>query len=267
MQKGSLIAEGRTAEVFAWGEDQVLKLYRSGFPPSEAEYEYGKALASQETGFAVPKVGELVNIEGRAGITYQRVEGITMLEGLQKAPWKLPPLTRQLAALHVDMHSRSASNLPSSNEALAWKIQNAPPLDKKTKEAVLDHLNQLPQEDKLLHGDFHPDNIMLTKDSPVIIDWIDATVGHPMADVARTSLLARVGIPPPKTIMDRVLRLFNRSFHRIYINHYFKLSPYSKEDLRPWLLPVTAGRLSEQIEHETDALVELVYKYLSSPPT
>ena len=262
MKKGPLIAEGRTAEVFAWGEDQILKLYRPGFPPEDAEYEYRKALASQETGFAVPEVGELVNVEGRAGITYQRVEGITMLEELQKALWKLFPLTRQLAALQVDMHSRSASNLPNSTDVLTNKIQNAPLLNQNTKEAVLDHLAQLPAGDKLLHGDFHPDNIMLTYDGPVIIDWIDATVGHPLADVARTSLIARVGLPPPKTIWERFLHLFIGLHHRIYINHYFKLSPYNKEDLVPWLLPVTAGRLSEEIEHETDVLVGLVNQYL-----
>jgi len=32
MDKGELIAEGRTAEVYAWREGQVLKLYRSWWP-------------------------------------------------------------------------------------------------------------------------------------------------------------------------------------------------------------------------------------------
>ena len=27
MEKGEMIARGRSAEVFAWGDDQVLKLY------------------------------------------------------------------------------------------------------------------------------------------------------------------------------------------------------------------------------------------------
>lgn len=32
MIQGPLIAEGNTAEVFAWGANQVLKLYRPGYP-------------------------------------------------------------------------------------------------------------------------------------------------------------------------------------------------------------------------------------------
>lgn len=262
MQKGPLLAEGRTAEIFAWGEDQVLKLYRPGFPATDAEYEYHKALASQETGFAVPAVCELVTMDERAGITYQRVDGPTMLQVLQITPWKVLPLTRQLAALHVDMHGRSASNLPSAHEVITHKINHAPPLDQRTKTTITEHLWQLPQDDKLLHGDFHPDNILLTPEGPVIIDWIDATMGNPLADVARTSLLARVANPHPSTLREKVIDLFSGLFHQIYINHYFELSPYKEKDLQPWLLPVTAGRLSEEISHETGVLVNLVENIL-----
>lgn len=35
--KGPLLAQGRTAEVFAWGQDQVLKLYFSGWSKEETE--------------------------------------------------------------------------------------------------------------------------------------------------------------------------------------------------------------------------------------
>jgi hypothetical protein len=160
------------------------------------------------------------------------------------------------------MHSRSVANLPVSQNVLARKIQNASPLDQSTQNAILYHLSQLPQSNKLLHGDFHQDNILLAKDGPVIIDWIDATMGCPMADVARTSLLTRVALPPPSALMEHMTLLLSRLFHRIYISHYFKLSLFNKADLQPWLLPVIAGRLSEEIPHETDVLVRLIKKYL-----
>lgn len=46
-------------------------------------------------------------------------------------------------------------------------------------------------------ADFHPDNVLLAARGPVIIDWPDATRGQPLADVARTSLLLRLGGLPP----------------------------------------------------------------------
>ena len=87
IEKGQLLAEGRTAEIYAWGASQVLKLYRQGWPARSAQYEYRQALASQQTGYRVPAVGELVEVDGRHGITYQRVEGRTMLQEIMKKPW------------------------------------------------------------------------------------------------------------------------------------------------------------------------------------
>jgi aminoglycoside phosphotransferase (APT) family kinase protein len=260
IQKGPLLAEGRTAEIYEWGEDRVLKLYREGWSARSAEYEYRQALASQKTGYPVPAVGELVQVDGRHGIIYQRVEGRTMLEEIMKKPWKVFSFGRQLAQLHAEMHVCRAADLVLVNQRLAEKIQRTGHIDEQTKASVLAHLAALPQEDKLLHGDFHPDNIMLTADGPMIIDWIDAAIGHPLADVARTLVIARVGIPPGNPL----LTLFGKAFLTPYQPTYFKHSPYAPADLDAWMLPVAAARLEENIPLEIDPLLRLVKELLQS---
>jgi aminoglycoside/choline kinase family phosphotransferase len=35
----------------------------------------------------------------------------------------------------------------------------------------------------VVHGDFHPGNVMLVGDRPVIIDWSDAAIGNPLVDL------------------------------------------------------------------------------------
>jgi aminoglycoside phosphotransferase (APT) family kinase protein len=257
-KKGPLLAEGRTSEIFSWGTDQVLKLYREGWSPKSAEYEYRQALASQKTGYRVPKVGELVEIEGRHGIIYQRVEGRTMLQEMIKKPWKLRHFGRQQALLHAEMHKLSATDLPLVNERLARKIQNTTHLDQTVKSEVLDRLANLPQDDKLLHGDFHPGNIMLTADGPVIIDWIDAALGHPLADLARTLMLFRVGEPPENLHIG----LADKFFMHPYLPTYFQHSLYAPEDLEAWMLPVAAARLEENISHEIKPLISIVRQLL-----
>ena len=251
---GPKLADGRTAEVFAWGEDQVLKLYREGWPRRVVEFEHKQALASQQTGYRVPKVGEIVEIDGRVGIVYQRVEGETMLSVFEKNMLKFPGVVRQMTDLHLEMHRCEASGLETIVQRLTDKIGRVELLTDDERNRILKHLRALPTDNKLLHGDFHPDNIMLTPDGPVIIDWIDATLGHPLADVARTTVLGTFGIPPEKKVERFVI-------HRMisgYSRRYFRLSPYSRTELDAWLLPVAAGRLEENIPHETEPLLEYV---------
>jgi aminoglycoside phosphotransferase (APT) family kinase protein len=52
-------------------------------------------------------------------------------------------------------------------------------------------------EERLLHLDLHPANIMLTACGPILIDWANATDGPPDLDVALTAvILAQVAVDP-----------------------------------------------------------------------
>ena len=42
----------------------------------------------------------------------------------------------------------------------------------------------------VLHLDFHPDNIMLTANGPVVIDWSNVSLGPAAADVAESWIIA-----------------------------------------------------------------------------
>ena len=64
MTKGRHIAEGRTAEVFAWGGDQILKLFRPGFKSDRAESEAVRVRAVHAAGLTSPAVIGVVEVDG-----------------------------------------------------------------------------------------------------------------------------------------------------------------------------------------------------------
>jgi len=52
-------------------------------------------------------------------------------------------------------------------------------------------------DERVLHLDLHPANVVLTPDGPVLIDWTNATDGPPDLDVALTAvILAQVAVEP-----------------------------------------------------------------------
>ena len=126
------------------------------------------------------------------------------------------------------------------------------------KAVALDVLQGLPDGDAVCHGDFHPDNVIMSPRGPVVLDWMNAMQGDPLGDVARTSLmLTRAAIPP--TMPAKTLMAALRGYlHRVYLSHYQALRPFSPEDLEAWLLPVAAARLREDIPEERQSLLALV---------
>jgi uncharacterized protein (TIGR02172 family) len=256
------IAFGRTAEIYAWEEGWVLKLFHEGFPKGSVRYEAKLARAVQAAGLPVPAVGEIVEIGDRLGLTYERVEGPSMLEEMSTKPWTLLRSTRLLAELQAGMHGNSTvTGLPSQRQRLEIKIGGAKGLSPELREAVLAALATMPEGEQLCHGDLHPDNVLMTEQGPVLIDWIDATQGRPLADVARSSVIL-MGVGAPGSRATWVQKVMAGWYHRIYVRHYFRLRPGGEKEVRAWRPIVAAARMSEGIAEIQDWLLSQVQEGL-----
>lgn len=247
-----LLATGATAEVYTWEHHHILKLFNAGIPREIAEREANLTCLVSAKGVRVPAVIELVEIEGRAGIVYERINGNNMLDRLSRQPLKLLHFARLTAELHVDLHRRCIPDLPPMRQRLEAKI-NAADLSVFLKVAALKALKSMPDGESVCHGDLHPNNIMLTANGPVIIDWLDATLGDPLADVARTLIIAGEAA--------RDLNIAKLIFRRVYLNHYLKLSGAAREAVFRWLPIIAAGRLDENVTGK-DRLVKIVEKLI-----
>lgn len=251
------IAVGRQAEIFEWDEGTVLKLFHGGDTGIELEEAALAALAA--TDGPAPRVLDRVQIDGRPGLVLTRIDGIDMLAMLERKPWLIVSLARRLAAAHVEVHSVTApAGLPSTKELLALRIEMAP-LPRELKDLGLAHAAALPEGDRLCHGDFHPGNVLVTRDAVSVIDWPLASRGHPDADYARSALLMSIGDPPPVSAFMRVLVMVGRrSFSRAYANAYQRLARPDPEVVRHARIAHVAARVLEGIEVEIPTLIRLL---------
>jgi aminoglycoside phosphotransferase (APT) family kinase protein len=266
---GPLIARGRTAEVYAWRDGQILKLFYTWCPPHWAQHEIkiGRAMAGMVV--PAPKLVDTLEIDGRQGIIYERVDGPTMLRVANTKPWLVVRLARQLAELHARIHQQRGDGLPPLRASLRDTIRGVEALPPDLKAGVLALLDRLPDDDALCHFDFHPDQVILTARGPVIIDWMTAFQGHPLADVARTAVILMVGQAPQAGRATRTLiNLWRGLFGRTYLSRYLRLHPgVTREDVRTWMIPVAAGRLKEQIPGEKEPLLRFIQSNLPAQGT
>jgi aminoglycoside phosphotransferase (APT) family kinase protein len=250
------IGIGRTAEIFDWQAGRVLKLYRDWCRPEWVEQEARLTRAVHAVGLPVPAVLAVIEKDGRRGIVFEQISGPSMLADFSAKPWHLIRAARLLAELHAAMHAHEIPNLPSVRESLTYRIENTT-LAQATKSAALTALAQLPDGQAICHGDFHPDNVLLSPRGPVIIDWMTVNGGHPLADVARTSLILRIGNPPPG-LGRRLFELVRNLFHTQYLKRYMRLRQVTRDEIEAWHLPVAVARTLEDIPNERQALAALI---------
>lgn len=222
-QKGSRLAQGRTAELFAWGDNQVLKLFRNNHWAA-AEQEAQIARLAYANGVRTPRVYDIIESENRPGIVYERIQGASLLTVLATQLWRVLPLAQALAELHATLHRVSMPELRPARAVLQADIQQVPGMSADLQQATLNVLHQLPDDDKLCHMDFHPDNVIVTPDGLVVVDWANAVCGHPLADVAKTTVLLQFGpLPPRVPVVKRWgMTMLRRLLRTTYINRYGK---------------------------------------------
>ena len=97
---------------------------------------------------------------------------------------------------------------------------------------------------ELCHGDFNPQNIIISDGKPYIIDWNHATIGNASADVARTYLWMSLYMPDSA---DK------------YMDKFCEKSKTAKEYVQRWLPIVAAERLTKNIPEEK----ELIDKWMN----
>jgi aminoglycoside phosphotransferase (APT) family kinase protein len=245
---GPRLATGGTAELFGWDNGRVLKLYWQGAAVEAAEREAERTRAAYAAGAPAPRVFDVIMVEDRPGVVFERVEGPSMLQAVGDDPGKAELFAQQLATLHAELHAHAGAGLPPQREHLLRRI-NLGPLPARNKPLVLAAMRRLAGGEALCHGDFHPGNVIMTPGGPRIIDWFDATAGNPGADFARTCLLLQYSRLPgtANASARRVMEALRERFLDAYIERYRALRPATAEVLVEWFLPVAGARVAEPI--------------------
>jgi aminoglycoside phosphotransferase (APT) family kinase protein len=186
--EGDLVAVGRDSQLFDAGPGLLVKRARA---ERSLEYEANAMELVRGFGVPVPKVHEVRN-DGTE-IVMERVEGPTMMQWIERGPWRLDAAGRLLGELGDRVHGVPA---PS------W-------------------LHDAGDDgDRVLHLDLHPLNVIMSSDGPVLIDWANTARGAPSTEDALTWILLATGeLDEPNVLRRTIVVLFRNVFVQRYLAH------------------------------------------------
>lgn len=246
---GEPVGVGRTAVVSAFGPDRVVKILRPGFGTEALDREERLTAAAVAAGAPAPAVHGIVDVDGERGLVLDRIDGELLSDDLALDPMRYRQWARTLASTHIEILGTTSTDLPARNDVLAERIGSAE-LPRSQRTAVLDILAKAPDGDAVLHGDFHPGNVLTTMRGAVAIDWIDAARGHASCDIARTEWLLTAGAAPGEGLNRRVVERLRKGFVKHYLHRVTRSLRIDRRVVDAWRLPIMAARLDEGVESE-----------------
>lgn len=256
---GPLIAVGRTSDVYEFGRGSVIKVPRPHVPSHWADMEARFTAAVHEVGAPAPEVREVIQVEGRDAIVFERVRGQSMWELMVAAPEEGAMLGRELAGVHKQILSAGLPHeVVGLVERMSRKVADVEQLTSTERDEATQALQHMPRGAALLHGDLHPGNVLLSDGGPVVIDWFDAAIGHPAADVVRSSLLLRpFGSDDDRPHLPGAAPGLLLGAHDAYVGAMSDILGPPTERLKQLEAIVAASRLVENAEADESALLAL----------
>ena len=263
---GEMIGQGNTAEIYNYGEDCILKLYRTAMPEHVCRDEFRYTLIAFQTTSKAPEPVEIISVNGRIGAVYKKFSGKTMLKLMLASLWKIGHYAEILANCHKEIQKPIDGNIPMVKEKLRRDIESVEMLSEAEKLLIYRDLSGLPDGNSLCHFDFHPDNIMLHESQYCVIDWMTACKGDKLADAARTGIILKFSqIPRAPAIVNLIAGAVKKSVYHKYIEYYLETTGAITEDIERWELAVAAARLREWIpEKEKQQLLTFIRRRMGT---
>lgn len=187
-------------------EGRAWKLFCDSFPKAAVFYEAMLQTTAESTGLNVPKIRAVEEIDGQYCIVSDFIKGKTVAELIVENPGKTDEYTELLVNTQLEIHSRIVHDVKKLKHQLDKKIKAAPFIDEIKKYELLTRLASMPEHNKLCHGNFTPENVVVDERGRVyILDWVAATRGNAGADAAGTYL--RLTLQSTETA-EKYLKLF-----------------------------------------------------------
>ncbi len=221
-------------------EEGFVKVFGSEYTKAGILNEALNQARVEETDLNIPRIKAIEVVDGKWSIVMDFVEGSTLNELMLQHPEK----EDEYLALFVDLQRTVLSKRVPMLNKLKDKMQgriSLANLDASTRYELHTRLDSLPKHYNLCHGDFHPGNVIISKDgTPYIIDWAHATQGNASADVARTYLMFY--LEGKQELAEKYLKL------------YCLKSDTAKQYVQKWIPIVAASRLTKAKPEEDEFL-------------
>ena len=224
--------------------NKCVKVFGTEYAMDDVLNEALNQARVEKLGLNIPKIMEVSRIEDKWAIVSEYIKGKTLAQLMKENIEKKDGYLQLFVDLQLDIQSKACLKLNKQKDKLNSKICMAD-LDATTRFDLHSKLEEMPKHNKVCHGDFNPENIVIAEDkTPYILDWSHVTQGNAAADAAITYLSFLVN--------------GDEETAKEYLELFCQKSDTEIEYVKKWLPIVAAAKSVKSNEKERELLLTLV---------
>lgn len=181
------IGRGANGTIYRIDQDNVVKVYNNADALADIQHEREVARIALVLGIPTAISYDVVKVGNSYGSVFELLNARSFSKILSNQPdkmnWCVKEYTEMLKKIHGTVVPKG--KLPDMREtALNWAEFMQAYLPKELGEKLLSLIKAVPQDDHMIHGDYHTKNLELQGDEVLLIDMDTLAVGHPIFELA-----------------------------------------------------------------------------------
>ena len=180
-----MIGRGGTGSVYRIDRETVIKVYKEGTDDSIIWKEREMARQCFISGIPTAIPYDVVKSGNSKGIVFEMIRSDTLAEMMNNHPENMERYVEEYVELMRKIHTTSLDTklFPSAKELYRVYFEFCRDyFNDEEYEMMNGILDSLPEGNNMVHGDFHPRNIMVNDGELMLIDMGGVCYGHPIFD-------------------------------------------------------------------------------------
>ena len=183
-----LIGKGAKGDVYRLDDELVLKVYNEKNQYKDIERERNLAKQAFVAGIPTAISFGIVRVGNRYGSIFELLESNTVSSLIAANPENVREYAAIMADLAKTIHTTNIEdkglNLDNYiDEVYAWIDGGIAYEDEAISKKIKTMIDELPEVNTVIHGDFHTGNVMNSRDEYILIDMDRLSVCHPIVEL------------------------------------------------------------------------------------
>ena len=182
-----VIGQGSNGKIYRIDRDNVVKVYKNADALADIKHEREVARLALILGIPTAISYDVVKVGDSYGSVFELLDARSfskiIINEPDKTEWCITEFVDMLKKIHSTVVP--AGKLPSMKKtALKWVRFMKDYLPEDRYDKLLSLTEAVPEDDHMIHGDYHMNNLELVGDEVILIDMDTLAVGHPVFEFA-----------------------------------------------------------------------------------